>query len=540
MPPLELLPATRTAASQAKPDAAGKNPEKSSGDEFGRLMEHALTPKDQPGATESSTNKAKSSPAEGRPHLVKPRGQATAEAAQAKNPEPESSSPADHAGTMPAGIMVASEAGKSKVEEKIPADGLPALMTDLTGVADEPPPIFLTLPPTPHFVTDTTGVSVPTSQGTDKVQGVGMGTGQTIASGPSPIQNGNTPIDLKAAPAATETLPQTTGQFSAPLAPPLNGRETLPPAEGGKAPATTVKTASTVLENLKSELSVPNPTVTVPTDAKAPAEPDTSALTTGSLTKSGLEGGALPADAAILKRPMETAGTGVATTASSMKKEQNENKVAGLDVKVLPGGTNDSVRERVLQTREAALPSRAVESRNPDYILPWTPASAVAGSVADTQNLVALPSLTDAQLKNVERTHDLVAMHALRFVESKSDSMLVVIKPGAGTELSLELKHRNGGVEIEAVLQRGDYQWLNQHWPDLQQRLEQRGIKLAALGGENNFTPDGNQNFSRQQSQREAAAQQASAFAEFTVAMNRGGATARLAPATAGGWESWA
>jgi len=66
------------------------------------------------------------------------------------------------------------------------------------------------------------------------------------------------------------------------------------------------------------------------------------------------------------------------------------------------------------------------------------------------------------------------------------------------------------------------------------------------LGSGTGFSTTGNSNagtgnFSRQQSSREEAAQQASAFAEFTVAMSRGGgATARLAPAIAGSWESWA
>jgi hypothetical protein len=126
-------------------------------------------------------------------------------------------------------------------------------------------------------------------------------------------------------------------------------------------------------------------------------------------------------------------------------------------------------------------------------------------------------------------------------VETKADSVSVVIRPGAGTELSLELRHRNGTVEAAAVLQRGDFQLMNQHWPELQQKLEQRGIKLSALGGEGNFSAADNGNFShRHQPSSEEAAQQASAFAEFTVAMNRGGATARLAPVAPDGWESWA
>jgi hypothetical protein len=135
----------------------------------------------------------------------------------------------------------------------------------------------------------------------------------------------------------------------------------------------------------------------------------------------------------------------------------------------------------------------------------------------------------------------MVALNAVRLARSDAESLSVVIKPGGGAELSLELRQRNGVIEAQAVLQRGDFQAMNQHWPDLQQKLEERGIKLAPLGGENSFSSGDPGQFSRPQKDQssEEAAQQASAFAEFTMAMNRGGATARLATvANANEW--WA
>ncbi|MDR3459499.1 MAG: hypothetical protein P4N60_18885 [Verrucomicrobiae bacterium] len=243
--------------------------------------------------------------------------------------------------------------------------------------------------------------------------------------------------------------------------------------------------------------------------------------------------------------PSMNDGTGVAITASSMKNSDKTNKVAGLGVQDLPGGTNGTARETVLPARATVTAVSSSEKQNSDINLPLPAANPAPVDVAETASIVALPALGDARMRDIERTHDLVSIHALRMVDAKSDSLQVVIKPCAGTELSLELRHRNGTVEAEAVLQHGDFQLMNQHWPELQSKLEQRGIKLAPLGGETNFSAaTGNNsntgNFSRQQSSREEAASQASAFAEFTVAMNRGGATARLAPVTAGGWESWA
>ena len=237
----------------------------------------------------------------------------------------------------------------------------------------------------------------------------------------------------------------------------------------------------------------------------------------------------------------QTAGTGVATDGVQMKKTGNENKVAGLDEQVLPGGTNGTAREAVTSPHPSLTPIRTLENKNSDFNLPLTAVTTPATDRSDSPNIIALPSLADTRMREVERTHDLVSLHAVRMVETKADSVSVVIRPSAGTELSLELRHRNGMVEAAAVLQRGDFQLMNQHWPELQQKLEQRGIKLSALGGEGNFSTTDNGNFSqRQQPSSEEAAQQASAFADFTVAMNRGGATARLAPVTPDGWESWA
>jgi len=81
----------------------------------------------------------------------------------------------------------------------------------------------------------------------------------------------------------------------------------------------------------------------------------------------------------------------------------------------------------------------------------------------------------------------------------------VVIKPGGGTQLSLELQQRGGSIEAQAVLQRGDFAQLNQHWSDLQQRLEQRGVKLAPLVSEQSFADvNGGQKHSQRRPQPNA------------------------------------
>ena len=186
-------------------------------------------------------------------------------------------------------------------------------------------------------------------------------------------------------------------------------------------------------------------------------------------------------------QPDVNAGTGVAMILSSMKNPQNTNKVAGADVKVLPVGENG-------ESGEPNLPAlaRAAEARGTDLnFLADGGAHAPATEHASAFSVVDLPSLAEARLRALDRTHDMMALHAMRLVESTSDALSVVIKPAVGTELSLELRQHGGSVEAQATLTRGDRDFLSQHWPELQQRLEQRGIKLSSLGGSADmFTSD--------------------------------------------------
>jgi len=224
-----------------------------------------------------------------------------------------------------------------------------------------------------------------------------------------------------------------------------------------------------------------------------------------------------------------------------MKNQQKTNKVAGPDAKVLPVGENGAVREKNLPSQLPVTPVRAADNRGMDFNLSFSNGNSQASAAENTPalNIVDLPSLTDARMRALDRTQDMMALHAMRLVESKSDVLSVVIKPAVGTELSLELHVHPEGIQARATLTRGDHEFLNQHWPELQQRLELRGIKLAPLGGETDFAANSDRHFQRQQTAQEEAAQQASAFAEFATAGANGGASARLA-VLHDGWESWA
>ncbi len=143
---------------------------------------------------------------------------------------------------------------------------------------------------------------------------------------------------------------------------------------------------------------------------------------------------------------------------------------------------------------------------------------------------------------DLERTHDLVATHAMRLENSDNTSLTVVIKPGGGTQMSLELRQQSNGIAAQASLQQGDYKHLSQNWPELQQRLEQRGIRLAPLtdDGSSSFTSNGGGQGSGLFGQPNPQS------TEPLLPMGFGGTTTTTAiapsvrPKTAAGWETWA
>jgi hypothetical protein len=234
-------------------------------------------------------------------------------------------------------------------------------------------------------------------------------------------------------------------------------------------------------------------------------------------------------------------GTGVAITDLSMKNPLEKNKVAGPGVKVLPVDENGDAAENNLPPQVPVTPARETDSgsANLNFGFGFGGDQDVVRDASRVFSVFNMPSVADAQMRALDRAHDMMALHTMRLVESKLDALSVVIKPSVGTELSLELRQHAGGVEAQATLLRGDRQFLSEHWGDLQHRLEQRGIKLATLACEMESSGNDHRQFPPPQSSREEAAQQASAFAEFAAVSAAGGATARLAPVH-DGWESWA
>jgi hypothetical protein len=207
-------------------------------------------------------------------------------------------------------------------------------------------------------------------------------------------------------------------------------------------------------------------------------------------------------------------GISVAQEEVSMKKADKTLKSADLAQQNLPGDGNISAAQN-------EQPKVAVES------------------ASDARALAGVSLAGDARLLSLEKTHDLVATHAMRLTQSTNDSLRVVIEPGSGTRISLELRFANGAVEAQALLHRGDYNFLNNHWAELQQRLEPRGVHLGALACSTGSP--GNESHGRNSSNFLAEEQPTrSAFADFALDGMKDSRPAKRAAKTHAGWESWA
>jgi len=221
-------------------------------------------------------------------------------------------------------------------------------------------------------------------------------------------------------------------------------------------------------------------------------------------------------------------GTPSALMAKLMDTDGKSDKSAYSTGKFLPGGVSVVARGSDFPAGAAQMSSTTfADSINPNN------SSATSASALDR---VESFSPTDLQLQALERTHELVASHAMRLENVDRDTLTVVLKPGAGTQISLELRQNSDGIQAQAALQQGDYQHLNQNWSDLQQRLDQRGIRLGPLLDQGSFGNGSNEQ-SKPQPNQPAESVAGSEFAGVRT-------SAKMNPAVrakaAAGWETWA
>ena len=98
---------------------------------------------------------------------------------------------------------------------------------------------------------------------------------------------------------------------------------------------------------------------------------------------------------------------------------------------------------------------------------------------ADAGTLDTIPSPeTDPVLEEIQQP---LLREALRFRQSTSGSMTVIVCLDAGAELLVHFAQADGGVEAIARCDSGDALRLGALWPQLQEALAPRRIRLAPL-----------------------------------------------------------
>ena len=97
-------------------------------------------------------------------------------------------------------------------------------------------------------------------------------------------------------------------------------------------------------------------------------------------------------------------------------------------------------------------------------------------------------SMALPQARSITRLSDQLSGEVVLLQRLRTTSMTAVLRPDAGSELRVDLRRRDGRVEIRATLERGDAQAIAEGWPELQQQLRAQGVHLLPL--EREGSPD--------------------------------------------------
>ena len=83
--------------------------------------------------------------------------------------------------------------------------------------------------------------------------------------------------------------------------------------------------------------------------------------------------------------------------------------------------------------------------------------------------------------KTAARLQELLSGEVVLLQRLRTGSMTAVLRPDPGSELRVELRRRQGSIEIRATVERGDARAIAEGWPELQQQLRGQGIHLFSL-----------------------------------------------------------
>ena len=130
-------------------------------------------------------------------------------------------------------------------------------------------------------------------------------------------------------------------------------------------------------------------------------------------------------------------------------------------------------------SQHSALPSNASDSRTVD-------SQAVISSLAlgktESVQLAEVPETPQLpQARSLSRLADQLSGEVVLMQRLRSGVMTAVLKPDGHSELRVDLRRREGRLEIRATMERGDSQAISEGWSELQQQLRAQGVHLLPL-----------------------------------------------------------
>jgi len=179
------------------------------------------------------------------------------------------------------------------------------------------------------------------------------------------------------------------------------------------------------------------------------------------------------------------AGTAAAKSDHSMEKGLEQNQFAGLAEQKLPAHSRNALAveqrpagDRGLESvREAAFDRTDKSIHSLADGLAGRPGSIAAASGSTG----GMEATSGSAVRTAEQLLQNMTREVAQFKRFNAESMAVVLKPDAQTEIFLHLASRNGQIEIQARFERGDFASLNGQWAQLQQTLAQQGVRLSNL-----------------------------------------------------------
>lgn len=181
----------------------------------------------------------------------------------------------------------------------------------------------------------------------------------------------------------------------------------------------------------------------------------------------------VPAGPGAENRPVLGAGTPAAQRSEQMKQCPTQNETAAPAADLSPEAESPTARARTkFEAIEGAKPGKTA--------LPEL-TSLEAGNLREPPSPDKALGAEAPQTAPMGRLFEGILHEAAIVRRLQPDSLAVVLRPDAQTEILLRLEQRNGQLEASARCDRGDYQFLTSHWPELRQCLEHQGIRLLDL-----------------------------------------------------------